>query len=76
MHHDYNMEKDGSNVYGYSNGLMIRAQAKQLQSSLISQISMTKASMSLKTYKTFENNIKLFNISFKEFSSLFFHFQT
>jgi len=31
MYHDFNMEGDGFNVYRYSNGPMIRAQAKQLQ---------------------------------------------
>jgi hypothetical protein len=54
---------------------MTRPQAKQLQNTLTSQISVTEALMSLKACKTFENNIKLFNFSFREFSLLFFHFQ-
>ena len=35
MHQDSNMEGVHSNVYGHSNGPMMRARAKQLQSALI-----------------------------------------
>jgi hypothetical protein len=36
MHHDYNMEGVDSNVYGYSDGPMMKFQVKQLQSVLTS----------------------------------------
>jgi hypothetical protein len=62
-------------MYGHSNGTMTRARTKQLQSILTNKISMTEALMSLEACKTFENNIKLFNFSFREFCSLFFHFK-
>lgn len=48
MHHatDSNMDEVVSNVYGASNGPMMRAQVKWLQSALTSQITVIEASMS------------------------------
>jgi hypothetical protein len=45
IHHDSNMERADSNLYGYSDGPITRARAKQLQSALTSQISANEASM-------------------------------
>jgi len=47
MYHDPNMEGTFSNVYKHSNGSITRAQTKQLQKTLISQISVIKAWISL-----------------------------
>jgi len=60
MHHDSNMEVANSNVFGHSDGPMTRARAKQLQSALTSQISATKALMSLRACELNGNGSNIF----------------
>ena len=48
------MKGSYSNVYGHLDGLVMRAQAKQLQSTLTSEISMTENLMSLEASKLIE----------------------
>jgi hypothetical protein len=60
MHHDSNMEGANSNVHGHSDGPMMRARAKQLQSVLTNQISATEASMSLRACKLNGNCSNMF----------------
>lgn len=43
IHHDSNMKRVDSNMYEHSNGPMMRAYVKQLESALTSQISVTEA---------------------------------
>jgi hypothetical protein len=60
MHHDSNMEKVDSKMYGLSDGPMMRARTKQLQSALTSQMSATKVSMSLEAYNLNGNCSNMF----------------
>jgi len=60
MHYDSNIEEADSNMYGYSNGLMMIVREKQLQSTLISQISIIEALMGLKACKLNENGLNMF----------------
>ena len=60
MHHDSNIEGADSNKYGHTDGPMMRARTKQLQSILTSRISVIKASMSLEACKLNENGSNMF----------------
>jgi hypothetical protein len=60
MYHDPNMEGTFSNVYKHSNGSITRAQTKQLQKTLISQISVIKAWISLEACELNKNNSNIF----------------
>ena len=65
MHHDSNMKEVDNKMYGLSDGPMMRASTKQLQSTLTSQINATKVLMSLKAYNLFGNGSNMFVLEIK-----------